>query len=47
MPTIDIPDINIPEIDIPDVPEPYTPHYLTITKPPDIDVPGCTYNIVI
>ena len=44
MPTIDIPDINIPEIYIPDVPEPYNPHYLTITKPPDIDVPGCTYQ---
>ena len=44
MPTIDIPDINIPEIYIPDVPEIYTPHYLTITKPPDIDVPGCTYQ---
>ncbi len=44
MPTIDIPDINIPEIYIPDVPEIYSPHYLTITKPPDIDVPGCTYQ---
>ncbi len=44
MPTIDIPDINIPEIYIPDVPEPYNPHYLSITKPPDIDVPGCTYQ---
>ena len=44
MPTIDIPDINIPKIYIPDVPEIYTPHYLTITKPPDIDVPGCTYQ---
>jgi len=44
MPTIDIPDISIPEIYIPDVPEIYTPHYLTITKPPDIDVPGCTYQ---
>jgi len=44
MPTIDIPDINIPEIHIPDVPEPYNPHYLTITKPLDIDVPGCTYQ---
>ena len=44
MPTIDIPDINIPEIYIPDVPEPYIPHYLSITKPPDIDVPGCTYQ---
>ena len=44
MPSIEIPDINIPEIYIPDVPEIYTPHYLTITKPPDIDVPGCTYQ---
>jgi hypothetical protein len=44
MPTIDIPDINIREIYIPDVPEIYAPHYLTITKPPDIDVPGCTYQ---
>ena len=44
MPTIEIPDISIREIYIPDVPEIYTPHYLTITKPPDIDVPGCTYQ---
>ena len=44
MPTIDIPDINVPEIYIPDVPEPYNPHYLQIAKPPDIDVPGCTYQ---
>ena len=44
MPSIDIPDINIPEIYIPDVPEPYNPHYLQIAKPPDIDVPGCTYQ---
>ena len=44
MPTIEIPDISIPDIYIPDVPEIYTPHYLTITKPPDIDVPGCTYQ---
>jgi hypothetical protein len=41
---LEIPDINIPEIYVPDVPEIYTPHYLTITKPPDIDVPGCTYQ---
>ena len=41
---MEIPDINIPEIYIPDVPEPYTPHYLTITTPPEIDVPGCTYQ---
>tara|TARA_A100001035_G_scaffold86002_1_gene66757 strand:- start:195 stop:836 length:642 start_codon:yes stop_codon:yes gene_type:complete len=44
MPTIEIPDIQIREIYVPDVPEIYTPHYLTITKPPDIDVPGCTYQ---
>ena len=44
MPTIEIPDISIPDIYIPDVPEIYSPHYLTITKPPDIDVPGCTYQ---
>ena len=44
MPTIEIPDIKIPDIYIPDVPDPYTPHYLTITKPPEIDVPGCTYQ---
>ena len=44
MPTIEIPDIQIREIYIPDVPEIYSPHYLTITKPPDIDVPGCTYQ---
>ena len=44
MPTIEIPDIQIREIYIPDVPEIYAPHYLTITKPPDIDVPGCTYQ---
>jgi len=44
MPTIEIPDIQIREISIPDVPEIYSPHYLTITKPPEIDVPGCTYQ---
>ena len=44
MPTIDIPDINIPDIYIPNVPEPYNPHYLQIAKPPDINVPGCTYQ---
>ena len=44
MPTIEIPDIQIREIYIPNVPEIYAPHYLTITKPPDIDVPGCTYQ---
>ncbi len=44
MPTIDIPNINIPDIYIPNVPEPYNPHYLEIAKPPDIDVPGCTYQ---
>ncbi len=44
MPSIDIPDINIREIYIPDVPEIYAPYYLSITKPPEIDVPGCTYQ---
>ena len=41
---MEIPEINIPEIYIPDVPEIYSPHYITITKPPDIDVAGCTYQ---
>ena len=41
---MEIPDISIPEIYIPDVPEPYTPHYLSITTPPEIDSPGCTYQ---
>ena len=41
---MEIPNITIPEIYIPDVPEIYSPHYLTITKPPNIDVPGCTYQ---
>ena len=44
MPSIEIPDIQIREIYIPDVPEIYSPHYITITKPPEIDVPGCTYQ---
>jgi len=44
MPSIEIPDISIREIYIPDVPEIYSPHYLTITNPPEIDVPGCTYQ---
>ena len=44
MPSIDIPDINIPDIYIPEVPEPYNPYYLQIAKPPEIDVPGCTYQ---
>jgi len=44
MPTIEIPDISIREIYIPDVPEIYSSHYITITKPPDIDVAGCTYQ---
>ena len=47
MPTIEIPDINIPEIYIPDVPEIYSPHYLSITKPPDVDVPVVLINIEI
>ena len=41
---MEIPDISIPDIYIPNVPEPYNPHYLQIAKPPDIDVPGCTYQ---
>ena len=41
---MEIPNISIPEIYIPNVPEPYNPHYLQIAKPPDIDVPGCTYQ---
>ena len=41
---MEIPEISIPDIYIPNVPAPYTPYYLTITKPPDIDVPGCTYQ---
>ena len=44
MPTIEIPDITIREIYIPDVPEIYSPHYITITEPPEIDVAGCTYQ---
>ena len=41
---MEIPDISIPDIYIPTVPEPYNPHYLQIAKPPNIDVPGCTYQ---
>ena len=41
---MEIPDIYIPEIYVPNVPEIYSPHYIEITKPPDIDVPGCTYQ---
>ena len=33
---MEIPDISIPEIYVPDVPEIYSPHYLTITQPPEI-----------
>ena len=44
MPSIEIPDISIRDIYIPDVPEIYSPHYITITEPPDIDVAGCTYQ---
>ena len=43
---MEIPDISIPNIYIPTVPEIYSTHYLTITKPPDIDVIGCTYHDV-
>ena len=41
---MEIPKISIPEIYIPEVPEPYTPHYINVAKPPNIDVPGCTYQ---
>ena len=41
---MEIPKISIPEIYIPEVPEPYNPHYINLAKPPDIDVPGCTYQ---
>ena len=41
---MEIPDIQIREIYIPDVPEIYSLHYIEIVKPPDIDVPGCTYQ---
>ena len=41
---MEIPEISIPEIYIPDVPDPYSPHYITITQSPEIDVPGCTYQ---
>ena len=41
---MEIPDISIPEIYVPDVPEIYSPHFITITAPPEIDVPGCTYQ---
>ena len=44
MPTIEIPDIQIQEIYIPDVPEIYSPHYIEVAKPPEIDAPGCTYQ---
>jgi hypothetical protein len=44
MPTIEIPDVGIVEIYIPDVPEPFSHHYITVTEPPEIDVPGCTYQ---
>ena len=41
---MEIPEIKVPDIYIPDVPKPYTPHYLQIAKPPDINVPGCAYQ---
>ena len=44
MPLTEIPNISIPEIYVPDVPEPYSQYYIDIAKPPDIDVPGCTYQ---
>ena len=44
MPIIDTPDIEIVEIYIPDITEPYSSSYITVTKPLEIDVPGCTYQ---
>ena len=44
MPMTEIPEIYIPEIYVPEIPEPYSQHYIEIAKPPDIDVPGCTYQ---
>ena len=41
---MEIREISIPEIYVPDVPEIYSPHYITITAPPEINVPGCTYQ---
>jgi hypothetical protein len=41
---MEIREISIPEIYVPDVPEIYSPYYIEIAKPPDIDVPGCTYQ---
>ena len=41
---MEIPEIHIPEIYVPDIPEPYSQHYINIAKPPDIDVPGCTFQ---
>ena len=41
---MEIPEIYIPEIHVPDVPEIYSPHYIQIAKPPEIDVSGCTYQ---
>ena len=41
---MEIPNIRIPDIYVPNVPEPYNPHYLQIAKPPEINVPGCTYQ---
>ena len=41
---MEIPEISIPEIYIPDVPEIYSPHYINVAKPPEIDAPGCTYQ---
>ena len=41
---MEIPDISIPEIYVPDVPEIYSPYYIEVAKPPEIDVPGCTYQ---
>ena len=44
IPEIHIREIHIQEIFIPEIPEPYSQHYINVTKPPDIDVIGCTYQ---
>ena len=44
IPEIHIREIHIQEIYIPEIPEPYSQHYINVTRPPDIDVIGCTYQ---
>jgi len=41
---LEIPEIYIPEIYVPEIPEPYSQYYIEIAKPPEIGVPGCTYQ---